>query len=89
MRAIAEGTFGGPITLMDLPTPEIGAAEVLIRVRAAGVNPFDWKVADGVLEDQMEHRFPLILGFDAAGVIERIGADVTELAEGEDRKSVV
>ena len=84
MRAIAEGTFGGPITLMDLPTPEIGAAEVLIRVRAAGVNPFDWKVADGVLEDQMEHRFPLILGFDAAGVIERVGADVTELAEGDE-----
>src|ERR671910_1926729 len=82
MRAIAEETFDGPIALMDLPTPEIGAGEVLIRVRAAGVNPFDWKVADGELEDQMKHRFPLILGFDAAGVIERVGADVTRLAEG-------
>jgi NADPH:quinone reductase-like Zn-dependent oxidoreductase len=84
MRAIAEETFGGPIALMDLPTPEIGAGEVLIRVRAAGVNPFDWKVANGALEDHMKHRFPLILGFDAAGVIERVGADVTELAEGEE-----
>jgi NADPH:quinone reductase-like Zn-dependent oxidoreductase len=46
MRAIAEETFGGPIALTDLPTPEIGAGEVLVRVRAAGVNPFDWKVAD-------------------------------------------
>jgi NADPH:quinone reductase-like Zn-dependent oxidoreductase len=81
MRAIAEETFGGPIALMDLPTPEIGAGEVLIRVRAAGINPFDWKVADGALEDQMRHRFPLIPGFDAAGVIERVGADVTEFAE--------
>jgi NADPH:quinone reductase-like Zn-dependent oxidoreductase len=84
MRTIAEETFGGPIALMNLPTPEIGAGEVLIRVRAAGVNPFDWKVADGALEDQMKHRFPLILGFDAAGVIERVGGDVTELAEGDE-----
>src|SRR5918911_1543501 len=84
MRAIAEETFGGPIALINLPTPEIGPGEVLIRVRAAGVNPFDWKVADGALEDQMKHHFPLILGFDAAGVIERVGADVTELTEGDE-----
>jgi NADPH:quinone reductase-like Zn-dependent oxidoreductase len=84
MRTIAVETFGGPIALIDLPTPEIVAGEVLIRVRAAGVNPFDWKVAHGALEDQMKHRFPLILGFDAAGVIERVGADVTQLAEGEE-----
>jgi NADPH:quinone reductase-like Zn-dependent oxidoreductase len=84
MRAIAEEMFGGSIALMDLPTPEIGADEVLIRVRAAGVNPFDWKVADGALEDQVKHSFPLILGFDAAGVIERVGVEVTELAEGDE-----
>jgi NADPH:quinone reductase-like Zn-dependent oxidoreductase len=84
MRAIAEKQFGGPVALIDLPTPEIGAGEVLIRVRAAGVNPFDWKVADGELKDVLEHRFPLILGFDAAGVVERVGADVTELAEGDE-----
>ena len=84
MRTIAEETFGGPIALIDLPTPEIGTGEVLIRVRAAGVNPFDWKVADGALEDQMKHHFPLILGFDAAGVIDRVGADVIELAEGDE-----
>lgn len=84
MRTIAEETFGGPIALMDLPIPEAGADEVLIRVRAAGVNPFDWKVADGDLKDELEHRFPLILGFDAAGVVERAGAGVTELAEGDE-----
>ena len=84
MRAIAEDEFGGPVTLMNLPIPEIGADEVLIRVRAAGVNPFDWKVADGVLKDEKEHRFPLILGFDAAGVIERVDTDVTRLFEGDE-----
>lgn len=84
MRAIAEDEFGGPVTLMDLPTPEIEAGEVLIRVRAAGVNPFDWKVADGILKDKKEHRFPMILGFDAAGVVERLGPDVTGLSEGDE-----
>ena len=84
MRAIAEERFGGPIALMELPIPEIGRGEVLIRVRAAGVNPFDWLVADGVLEDEQKHHFPLILGFDAAGVVERVGAGVTDLAEGDE-----
>ena len=84
MRAIAEVAFGESVTLMNLPTPEVRADEVLIRVRAAGVNPFDWKVADGVLKDEQEHRFPLILGFDAAGVVERVGADVTGLAAGDE-----
>jgi NADPH:quinone reductase-like Zn-dependent oxidoreductase len=69
---------------MNLPTPEIGADEVLIRVRAAGVNPFDWKVADGFLKNEKEHLFPLILGFDAAGVVERVGADVTWPSEGDE-----
>src|SRR5829696_1194685 len=84
MRAIAKEDFGEPIALMDLPAPEIGVGEVLIRVQAAGVNPFDWKVADGALKDDMEHRFPLIPGFDAAGVVERVGANVRELAQGDD-----
>lgn len=84
MRAIAEGKFGGTVALMDLPTPKIRADEVLIRVGAAGVNPFDWKVADGALKDERDHRFPLILGFDAAGVVVRVGADVTEFAEGDE-----
>jgi NADPH:quinone reductase-like Zn-dependent oxidoreductase len=83
VRAIAEERFGGPLVLMDLPTPGIGADEVLIRVVAAGVNPFDWKVADGEFEDERKHRFPLIPGFDAAGVVERVGAGVTGLAEGD------
>src|SRR5829696_5036125 len=84
MRAIAEKEFGGPVTLMNLPIPEIGVDEVLIRDRAAGVNPFDWKVADGILKGEKQHRFPLIPGFDAAGVVERVGAGVTELAEGDE-----
>ena len=84
MRAIAEVEFGGPVALMVLPTPQVRADEVLIHVRAAGVNPFDWKVADGILKDEKQHRFPLILGFDAAGVVERVGASVTRFSEGDE-----
>jgi NADPH:quinone reductase-like Zn-dependent oxidoreductase len=84
MRAIAEDRFGGPVRLVDLPTPKVRANEVLIRVHAAGVNPFDWKVADGELKDKMEHRFPLILGFDVAGEVERVGSEVTDLAAGDE-----
>src|SRR5918994_380035 len=84
MRAIAEEKLGGPVALMVLPTPEVRAGEVLIHVRAAGVNPFDWKVADGVLNDEKQHRFPLILGFDAAGVVEQVGAGVTQFSEGDE-----
>ena len=50
MRAIAENEFGGPVTLMNLPIPELGADEVLICVRAAGVNPFDFKVGEGIVK---------------------------------------
>jgi NADPH:quinone reductase-like Zn-dependent oxidoreductase len=84
MRAIAEDRFGGPVRLVDLPTPKVRANEVLIRVHAAGVNPFDWKVADGELKDKMEHRFPLILDFDVAGEVERVGSEVTDLAAGDE-----
>ena len=67
MRTITVAEFGGPVALMDLPTPRIGTDDVLIRVGAAGVNPFDWKVAEGVLRDEREHRFPLILASTPPG----------------------
>ena len=84
MQAIAVEEFGGQASLKDAPVPEPAAGEVLVRVRAAGVNPFDWKVADGVLKDSMEHTFPLILGFDAAGTIERVGAGVEAFGAGDE-----
>lgn len=84
MQATAVDEFGGRARLQDVPVPEPVDGEVLIRVRAAGVNPFDWKVADGALKDQMEHSFPLILGFDAAGTVERVGDGVDAFSEGEE-----
>jgi hypothetical protein len=72
MRAFAIDRFGELGSLRELPTPTIGADEMLVRVRAVGVNPIDWKIRDGfkAIEDA---SFPFILGQDAAGVGVRAG----------------
>ena len=83
MRAIAVDRFGDTPTLHDLPRPEPGEGEVLIAVRAAGVNPFDWKVFLVLLGGESQYHFLFILGFDAAGVVERVGAGVADLKAGD------
>lgn len=83
MRAVTATDFNTEPVLADLPVPEPGPGEVLVRIETAGVNPFDWKVVDGAMRGAVEHAFPLILGSDGAGVVERIGPDVTGLAEGD------
>jgi NADPH2:quinone reductase len=96
MKAIAIREFGGRDKLerMDLPVPEVGEGEVLVRVKGAGVNPVDWKIREGWLKDLFPHRFPLIPGWDAAGIVERIGPGVTRFRVGDEifaycRKPVV
>nr|WP_277606008.1 NADP-dependent oxidoreductase [Glycomyces sp. L485] len=66
-----------------MPVPEPGPGEVLVRLEAAGVNPFDWKVVDGALREQADHAFPIVLGSDGAGVVELVGPGVTSLAPGD------
>lgn len=83
MRAIAVSEYGATPALMNLPRPEPGPGEILVKVIAAGLNPLDWKIADGVLKDSVDAPFPLILGQDGAGVVEEVGEGVTRLREGE------
>ena len=83
MRAVVIRDFGAEPELAELPTPEHGPDEVLVRVRAAGMNPFDWKVIDGALEGVVEHAFPLVMGSDGAGVVEAVGADVERFRPGD------
>ncbi|MEE1926935.1 NADP-dependent oxidoreductase [Streptomyces sp. TRM 70351] len=86
MKAIALQAFGGPDELRttDLPDPKTGPDTVLVRVRAAGVNPVDWKVASGGLDAVLYAHFPLVPGWDVAGVVEQAGADVSEFAVGDE-----
>ena len=86
MRAIAYTRFGGPdvLDLMELPTPKVGPDSVLIRVRAAAVNPVDWKVREGYLDGLMDSDFPIVPGWDVSGVVEQVGLDTPELSVGDE-----
>lgn len=75
MKAVRIHNYGGPEVLQyeDAPKPKPAPGEVLIRIHAAGVNPADWKVREGHLKQFVQHKFPLIPGWDLSGVIERVG----------------
>jgi len=85
MRAMAIEEFGAPETLksVKLPRPRTGRGEVLIRVVAAGVNPVDWKICRGMLVEMLPHRFPLVPGWDVAGVVEELGEGCQRLRKGD------
>lgn len=85
MRAIAIDGFGGPEQLkpMALPRPRPERGEILIHVVAAGVNPVDCQIRAGRLRERLPHRFPLIPGWDVAGVVEELGEGATRFRKGE------
>lgn len=85
MRAMVIDRFGGADELhpAELPQPQAAAGEVLIRVAYAGVNPADWKIREGWLQQFFQYRFPFVLGFDAAGVVAALGAGVSGLRVGD------
>ncbi|MEV4673398.1 NADP-dependent oxidoreductase [Actinomadura sp. NPDC049382] len=83
MRAIAVSEYGATPAPMNLPRPEPGPGEILVKLIAAGLNPMDWKIADGLLKDSVDASFPLILGQDGAGVVDAVGDGVTRLRHGE------
>ncbi|MFD4654283.1 NADP-dependent oxidoreductase [Kitasatospora sp. NPDC058444] len=86
MKAIAINRYGGPevVEYTDLPDPKVGPDSVLVEVRAAGVNPVDWKVRDGALDGVLDAHFPLVMGWDLAGVVRAVGGGVTEFAPGDE-----
>jgi NADPH:quinone reductase len=83
MRASVMPDFERQPTLADIPTPEAGPGEVLVRVHAASVNGVDLSIASGQLQGMMEYRFPVVLGKDFAGTVEAVGDGVTGFAAGE------
>lgn len=83
MKAVVITDFDTAPTLTDLPVPAPGPGQVLVRLHAAGLNPFDWKVADGAMKDAVPHAFPLVMGSDGAGVVEATGPGVTRFRTGD------
>ncbi|MFE6051882.1 NADP-dependent oxidoreductase [Kitasatospora sp. NPDC056446] len=86
MKAITYRSYGGPDVLEygDVPEPKLGPDSVLVRVAAASVNPVDWKIQAGYLDGAMDVVFPVIPGWDVAGVVERVGVGVTEFTPGDE-----
>ena len=84
MKAVRIHSYGGREVLSyeDAPRPTPGENEVLIKVYASSVNPFDCAARAGYLDSYFHYTFPLILGTDVSGVIEEVGAGVTDFAPG-------
>ncbi|GAA0609442.1 NADP-dependent oxidoreductase [Kutzneria viridogrisea] len=86
MKAIAQNEFGDAsvLSLQELPDPLVGPDQVLVKVRAASLNPVDWKIRAGYLQGALPHHFPLIPGWDAAGVVVAAGPAVQGYAPGDE-----
>ena len=86
MRALQFTAYGGPEVLMweNAPVPDPGPGQIRIAVRAASVNPVDWKVLAGAMSGGQPLAGPGYLGRDAAGVVDQIGEGVTGVSVGDD-----
>jgi NADPH:quinone reductase-like Zn-dependent oxidoreductase len=85
MKAVRIHSYGGTEVLCyeEAPRPTPGPGEVLIRVHASSVNPFDIAVRNGYMHGWFNYSFPLILGSDTAGTVEEVGEGVTNLTVGD------
>src|ERR1700756_2639442 len=85
MKAIVIHGYGSPEVLKyeDYRDPVPGPGEVLVKVAASSVNPFDFKVRSGAMKDFIPLTFPAILGIDVSGRVEAVGAGVTGFGPGD------
>lgn len=83
MKAVAVNDFKTIPQIMELPEPIVKEGTIKIKLAAAGLNPFDWKMIDGIMEEHMPHVFPLIVGVDGAGIVTETGAGVTRFKTGD------
>ncbi|MFC0112438.1 NADP-dependent oxidoreductase [Kibdelosporangium aridum] len=86
MKAMVYRRYGGPEVLepAELPEPKTHVDSVLVRVRAAALNPADLALQAGVLDEAVETYFPVVPGWDIAGVVERAGLAASEFAPGDE-----
>ncbi|RIX97764.1 NADP-dependent oxidoreductase [Aureimonas flava] len=85
MKALVLTRYGGPeaMELRDVPRPEPGAGEVLVRVHAAGLNPVDYKIREGKLRVIRRWPLPVVMGGELSGTVEACGEGVTAFAAGD------
>jgi NADPH:quinone reductase-like Zn-dependent oxidoreductase len=85
MKAVRIHAYGDVDQLRyeDVPTPEPGPDEVLVKVAATSVNPIDWKIRSGAVQHRMPLKLPVTLGRDVAGTVEQTGVNVRNLQPGQ------
>ena len=86
MKAFVIERYGDADTVRagDVPDPKVGAHDVLVRIRAASINPIDLKIRNGDLKAILPLRAPFVLGNDLAGTVVAVGARVTRFAVGDE-----
>jgi NADPH:quinone reductase-like Zn-dependent oxidoreductase len=86
MKAIRFHNYGGPevLRLDDIPRPVPGPGELLIKVHAATVNPVDWTVRQGYMQQLLPLNLPFVPGWDLSGVVEMIGAGIGKFKVGDE-----
>ena len=86
MKAFIVDRYGGPerVRAGEMPDPEVGEADVLVQIHAAGVNPLDSKIRNGEFKLILPYRLPLILGNEVAGVVVRAGSRVRRFKPGDE-----
>lgn len=85
MKAFTVSRYGpDTLELSEVPEPSVGPRDVLVEVRAAGINPLDTMVRNGEFKRLLRYAPPFVLGHDVAGVVTRVGRDVSELAVGDE-----
>ncbi|MET9065942.1 NADP-dependent oxidoreductase [Streptosporangium sandarakinum] len=85
MKKVSFAEFGGPdvLRLVDAEEPHAGPGQIRIAVRAAGVNPADWRIREGQLQEIRPIELPAGVGLDAAGVVDEVGEGVEGVEVGD------
>ena len=82
-RAVLIRAYGGAAEVAEIAKPSAGQGQVLVRVRAAGVNGIDWKVRDGLVQQAFPLQLPAVLGIELAGVAEAVGPGASRFHVGD------
>lgn len=85
MKAVVINQYGSKeeLTEQDVTLPELKENQVLVKEHATSINPIDWKLREGYLKQMFDWPFPIILGWDVAGVITEVGSGVTDWKVGD------
>lgn len=86
MKAVVIREFGdrSKMIFTDVAQPMTLEGEVLIKIKASGVNPVDCKIREGLLKNAFQHKFPLILGWEMSGIIEEVGYGARRFQKGDE-----